>query len=103
MDCGSGNSRRHIDVSSITNALEAKQKGQAAAMPGLHVFTGSDFTPTFYRKGILKPLEVLEHTEGTLIQFFSRMVSEDQSDQSKKRVHMLLVWHEGLREGCQRG
>ena len=53
MDCGSGNSRRHIDVSSIANALEAKQKGQASAMPGLHAFTGSDFTTVFYRKGII--------------------------------------------------
>ena len=26
MDCGSGNSHRHINVSSIANALEAKQK-----------------------------------------------------------------------------
>ena len=84
MDCGSGNSRRHIDVSSISNSLEAKPKGLAAAMPGLHAFTGSDFTTAFYRKGKIKPREVLEKdTEGTLIQFFSRIVSEDQPDQSK--------------------
>ena len=84
MDCGSGNSRRHIDVSSIANALEAKQKGLASAIPGLHAFTGSDFTTAFYRKGKIKPLEVLEKdTEGTLIQFFSRLVSVDQPDQSK--------------------
>ena len=53
MDCRLGNSRRHIDVSSIANAMEAKQKGQAAAMPGLHALTGSDLTTTFYRKGII--------------------------------------------------
>ena len=34
------NSRRHIDVISIANALEAKHKGLAAAMPGFHAFTG---------------------------------------------------------------
>ena len=50
MDCGSRNSRQHIDVSSIANAMEAKQKGLAAAMPGPH-FSGSDFTTAFYRKG----------------------------------------------------
>ena len=76
-DCGSVNSRQHIDVFSIANALEAKQKGLAAAMPGLHAFTGSDFTTAFYMKGKIKPREVLENdTEGTLIQFFSRIVSE---------------------------
>ena len=85
MDCGSVNSRRHIDVISIANALaKRKQKGLAAAMPGLHAFTGSDFTTAFYMKGKIKPREVLENdTEGTLILFFSRIVSEDQPDQSK--------------------
>ena len=39
---------------------------------------------TFYSKGKIKPLEVLgKDTEGTLIQFFGRLVSEDQPDQSK--------------------
>ena len=83
MDCGSGNSRRHIDVSSIANALGEQQKGLAAAIPGLHAFTGTNFTSAFYRKGTIKAREVLEKDkEGTLIQF-SRIVSEDQPDQSK--------------------
>ena len=70
------NSRRHIDVISIANALEAKQMGLAAPMTGLHAFTGSDFTTAFYMKGKFKPREVLENdTEGTLIQFFSRRMS----------------------------
>ena len=84
IDCGSVNCRRHIDVISIANALEAEQKGLAAAMPGLHAFTGSDFTIAFYMKGKIKPREVLENdTERTLIQFFSKIVSEDLPDQSK--------------------
>ena len=54
-------------------------------LPGLHAFTGSDFTTAFYMKGKIKPQEVLENdTEGTLIQFFSRIVSEDQPNQSKE-------------------
>ena len=57
MDCGSVNRRRHIDFISLANALEAKQKGLAAAMPDLHAFTGS----AFYRKGKIKPREVLEN------------------------------------------
>ena len=55
MDCGSGNSRRHIDVSSIASSLEAKQKGLTAAMPGSNAFTVSDFTTAFYRKRKIKP------------------------------------------------
>ena len=56
----------------------------ATAMSGLHAFTGSDFTTTLYMKSKIKPREVLENdTEGTLIQFFSRIVYEDQPDQSK--------------------
>ena len=84
MDCGSGNIRRHIDVSSIANALEEKQKELAAAIPGPHAFTCSDITTAFYRKGKIKPREILEKdTEGTLIQLISRIVSENQPDQSK--------------------
>ena len=53
-------------------------------MPGFHAFIGSDFTTAFYRKGKIKPLEVLEKdTEETLIQLFSRLSSEEQPDQSK--------------------
>ena len=84
MGCGSLNSRRHIDVISIANALEEKQKGLAASMPGLHAFTGSDFTTAFHMKRKVKPREVIENdTEETLIQYFSRIVSDDQQDQSK--------------------
>ena len=84
MDCGSGNDRRHIDVGSIATALEAKQNGLAAAMPGLHAFTGCDFTAAFYRKGKTKPLELLEKdTEGTLIQFFISMASKEEPNHEK--------------------
>jgi len=57
MDCRSGNTCRHIDVTQIATALKSKQKGLAAAIPGLHAFTGSDFTTAFYRKGKVKTLE----------------------------------------------
>ena len=67
MDCGSVNSRRHIDVISIANAQEEKQKGLAAVMPGIHAFTGFDFSTAFYMKGKIKPREVLvKGTEGHL-------------------------------------
>ena len=84
MDCGTGNNRRHINISAIASALEKTQKGLAAAIPGLHAFTGSDFTASFYRKGKIKPLEVLQKdSAGTLITFFRNLSSYGEPDQSK--------------------
>ena len=92
MDCGSGKSRRHI--SSIANALESKQNELAAAIPGLHAFTDSDFTTAFYRKGKIKPQEVLEKdTEGPIFQFFTRLASEDQPDQSKSEEFICSLYY----------
>ncbi|KAJ8031889.1 hypothetical protein HOLleu_25241 [Holothuria leucospilota] len=97
MDCGSGNNRRHIDVSKIATALESTQKGLAAAIPGLHAFTGCDFTASFYRKGKVKPLEVLQKdTTGTLIQFFSKLSFRDEPDQSKAEEFICSLY--GMKE-----
>lgn len=49
MDCGSGNSRRYIDVSNIVDVLEERKAGLSRALPGYHAFTGCDFTSSFYR------------------------------------------------------
>ena len=68
MDCVSENSRRHIDVSSIVNALEVKQKGLAAVMPGLRAFTGSDFTTAFYMKFLRKTHKL--HLSSSLAELF---------------------------------
>ena len=65
------NSCRHIDVISIANALEAKQKGLAAAMPGLPAFTGSDFTTAFYMKGKIKPQK--EHLSSSSSELFLKI------------------------------
>ena len=54
-----------LDVSSSATVLESMQKELAVAMPGLHTLTVCDFT-TFYRKGKVRPLEVLQKdTAGT--------------------------------------
>lgn len=51
---------------------------------GLHAFTGSDFTAAFYRKGKLKPLELLEKdAEGVFIQFFSSLSCQHDPDERK--------------------
>ena len=84
MDCGSGNTRRYIDISSIATELEAKQPGLAAAQPGLHAFTGCDFTSAFYRKGKVKLFEILaEDIKGDFIEFFKRLTSVDEPDEEK--------------------
>jgi len=93
MDCGSGNTRRHIDLSSITTVLESKQKGLAAALPGLHAFTGCDYTTAFYRKGKTKPLQVLEgDTEGTLVKFFTSLATKDQPIQEKAEEFICTLY-----------
>ena len=43
MDCGSGNTRRYIDVSSIQAKLEVQRPGSSTVLIGLHAFTGSDY------------------------------------------------------------
>ena len=74
MDRGNGNSRGHIDLSNIVSALESKHVSLAAALPAMHAITGCDFASGFYRKGKVKPLDILENdTEGAFVQFFCNM------------------------------
>ncbi len=46
------NTRRYIDVSSLATHLGVDV---CNALPGLHAFTGSDYTAAFYRKGKVRP------------------------------------------------
>jgi len=79
MDCGTGNSRRYIDVTAIANALETKQRRLSTALAGLHAFTGCDFTSSFYRKGKIKPYEILENdTDCTFVEFFDKLSARDE-------------------------
>ena len=74
MDCGSGNCRRFINVNAITAALQGKRKRLASALPAIHAFTGCDFTSAFYRKGKVKPLELVENDDtGKFVSFFDRL------------------------------
>ena len=82
MDCCSGNPRRYLNVTDIAATLEAKQAGLAAALHGLHAFTGCDFTGSFYRKGKVKPLEVLEKDNSEdFIRFFQSLTKREEPDQ----------------------
>ena len=41
MDCGAGNSRRYIDVSSIHHAMEEENPGICSALLAVHAITGA--------------------------------------------------------------
>ena len=93
MDCGSNNNRRHIDVSAIANALDRKQKGLSAAFPALHAFTGSDFTAAFYRKGKIKPFEILETDQtGQYISFFIKLATRETPIQAKAEEFVCTLY-----------
>jgi hypothetical protein len=70
-----------------------KQAGVSAALPGLHAFTGCDFTASFYRKGKIKPYELLENNnDGTLIQFFSSMSSREELNRKKAEGYVCSLY-----------
>ena len=59
-DCGQGNSRRFIDVTSIHLKLEENHEGFSRALLGLHALTGTDYTASFYKKGKKMPFNILK-------------------------------------------
>lgn len=63
MDVGlsSNNSRRYISIPSLVHHLGPNV---LQALPGLHAFTGTDFTSSFMSKGKQRPLEIMmKHDE----------------------------------------
>ena len=56
MDVGlsSNNTRRYINISQLTHKLDSNV---LKALPGIHAFTGCDYTASFLNKGKVKPLE----------------------------------------------
>ena len=58
MDAGlsSNNTRRHINISNIVEHLS---QNVIDALPGLHAFTGSDYTAAFMNKGKVRPLQIM--------------------------------------------
>ena len=58
-DCGQGNNQRYIDINRIHVALEAEAAGFTNALIGLHAFTGTDYTASFYHKAKKTPFNLL--------------------------------------------
>lgn len=58
MDVGtvSKNNRRYINITRIANQLGPRL---CSSLPGFHAFTGCDYTSTFFRKGKVRPFELM--------------------------------------------
>ena len=58
LDAGlsSNNTRRHISINDLVTTIDS---GVLKALPGLHAFTGCDYTASFLNKGKIKPLELM--------------------------------------------
>jgi len=58
MDVGlsSNNTRRYISIPKLVDELESTV---LQALPGLHAFTGTDFTASFMNKGKQRPLDIM--------------------------------------------
>ena len=54
-DCGTSNHRRFVNITKVGQAIGP---AMCAALPGLHSFSGCDFTSAFARKGKIRPLEM---------------------------------------------
>ena len=68
----STNSRRFINIAQLVGALESDV---LEALPGLHAFTGSDFTAAFMNKGKQRPFELMMKSKA-FVRAFGKMGQE---------------------------
>ena len=81
LDCGYGNNRRYININELFHVLELKRAGISAALPAFHAFTGSDVTAAFYRKGKIRPFNVMANDEtGKFVKAFQELSSTQDPD-----------------------
>ncbi|KAK5641777.1 hypothetical protein RI129_010324 [Pyrocoelia pectoralis] len=76
MDFGSGNNRRFINISGIHDSIGDEA---CRGLAGLHAFTGSDVTPSFYRKGKTKPLKMYLNNKDFQLAFTNMAVDQENS------------------------
>ena len=82
------NSLRYTDVTKLFNKL---WKDLCRALPAFYVFTGSDYTAAFSRKGKLRPLKTLEKDKTAQTVFGDMGFSDDIHVQSLKSLKSLLA------------
>lgn len=72
---GKGNSR-YINISAIATEIGPHV---CKALPGLHAFTGCDYTAFFIRKGKKRPLKIAEDDD-SFLDAFSSLATDDVTD-----------------------
>ena len=93
MDCGTGNNRRLIDISKLFQLLEEKQDNLTKALAGIHAFTGCDFTSAFYRKGKVKPLQLVENdTTGNYVKAFTDLATLNEPDVGRIEAFVSVIY-----------
>ena len=62
LDAGlaSNNTRRFISINDLVDKID---NGVLIALPGLHAFTGFDYTSSFLNKGKIKPMDIMSKHE----------------------------------------
>ena len=75
------NSLRYIDVKKLFNKLGNNLR---RALPAFHLFTGSDYTAAFSRKGKIRPLKTLEKDAQTV--FRDMGFSDDIQEEEFKAI-----------------
>ena len=72
------NNLHYIDVKKMFDTLGSDL---CRALPGFHVFTGSDYTASFSGRGKIRPLKLLEKNQKVMDFFFKLIKREFDSDQ----------------------
>lgn len=80
---GRGN-RRFINLTAVANEIGP---GLCAALPGLHAFTGCDYTTAFIRKGKKRPLKIAEETP-SFLNAFSALATETVDEATCESLKM---------------
>ena len=76
------NSLRYTDVRKLFNKLG---KDLYRALPAFHIFTGSDYTAAFSRKGKIRPIPCLQTVFGDMV------FSDDIQEEEFKSLKSLLA------------
>ena len=74
----STNTRTWLDITSLSSALSYTQ-----SLAGVYALTGCDYTPSFYRKGNVKGIELMEKQE-RMVKAFASLGNEELNEDTIK-------------------
>ena len=49
------NTRRNVNIGELAQSMN-----NTASLAGIYIFLGSDYTPSFFRKGKVRPIEIMK-------------------------------------------